>query len=398
MDFSKIYNHLKVIMPYNVIIFSILFLFMNNIGYYYLIKFIYGIKKCGKLSTYADCTPMTDKIPTVSIIIPAYNEEKNISEKITNILKYKYPMDKLEVIVVDDGSLDKTKNIINNLIIKNKPLINIRLICLDHQGPANALKIGTDEAKGEFILWTDSDAYHRKDNLIIGINHLSDNKIGAVCGTVKPTSATKNSTVRGTGIAIMEKIRFYESCIDSVFFTTGTFFMFREQFKNFITDSINYDSVLAIRIRKKGFRILFDKNIVSYHVEPTSTWTQLKRKKRMFLGLLELFFQNMTVNFNPKYGKYGMIIAPRNMLLYISEPLVFMIFLIELFRLFGLNTIYIIMIMSFTLYLVLKTRFRNISLAVFEQLLGYLINFFAYFEFAIKKLSKSKIKYVPGKK
>jgi cellulose synthase/poly-beta-1,6-N-acetylglucosamine synthase-like glycosyltransferase len=340
---------------------------------------------------------INDEIPTVSIIIPTYNEEENIAKKIENILEYNFPLNKLEIIIVDDGSLDNTKPVVIKLIKKYNKLIKLRLISSDHQGPANTLKIGTSEANGELILWTDSDAFHTKDNLFIGINHLKNSKIGAVCGTVKPTSDTKDSTVRATGIAITEKIRHYESCIDSVYGTTATFLLFRAKFKNLIHKNINYDAGLALRIRRNGYKILFDENIISYHVEPTSVLIQLKRKKRLFLGLLELSFQNINVNFNPKYGMYGMIIAPRNMLLYILEPVVFIVFLMELFALFKLNIIYLILLVCFVLYILSKIGFRNISLAVSLQLLGYIISFFAYFEFITKKILNKKIMYVPGK-
>lgn len=397
ITYDSLYNYLSVLFSNYIIILSIFFLFMNSIGYRYLIEWMVNNKSSNTYSKSIKNININNGIPTVSIIIPTFNEEENISKKIENILEYEFPLSKLEIIVVDDGSLDNTKSILINLIKKYNKLVNFRLISLDHQGPANALKIGTNEAKGELILWTDSDAFHLKDNLLIGINHLANNKVGAVCGTVKPTHDTKGSTVRATGIAIMEKIRRYESCIDSVYGTTATFLLFRAKFKHLIYENINYDAGLALRIRKSGYKILFDENIISYHIEPTSILIQLKRKKRLFLGLLELFSQNINVNFNPKYGMYGMIIAPRNMLLYILEPIAFIVLLMQLFALFKLNTIYFILLICFALYILSQTGFRNISLAVSLQLLGYIISFFAYFEFIAKKILNKKIMYTPGK-
>src|SRR3989338_9351893 len=60
------------------------------------------------------------KHPSVSIVIPAYNEEKNIITTLTSLTKLDYPKNRLEIIVVDDGSTDNTKNIVKEFIAKNK--------------------------------------------------------------------------------------------------------------------------------------------------------------------------------------------------------------------------------------------------------------------------------------
>lgn len=379
-----------------ILVSSILFLLMNNIGYKYVLKLIVG-KNCVDKIKNTSIRYSDDKLPLVSIIIPTFNEEKNITKKIQNILEYEYPKNNLEVIIVDDGSVDKTKDVINNLIINNDHLLNIKLISIDNQGPGNALKIGSNDASGDLILWTDADAYHPKTNLIRGINHLRDEKVGAVCGTTKPTFDTKDTTVRASELAIRDELRLYESCIDSILYTNATFLLFNNKFKNLISTNINYDATLAIGIRKKGFKVRFDPNIISYHIEPTKIITHLKRKKRIFLGLLELVSQNIGVNFNPKYGKFGMIIAPRNMLFYVLEPAVFVCFLIALLILVGLNIIYMSLIACFIVYILKRTRFNNISSTMLQQMIGYLINFIAYFEFAVKKMVNVKIKYIPGK-
>lgn len=380
-----------------ILICAVIYIFMNNIGYVYILEYVFN-KNSSSLLT-STTVNLGENAPIISIVIPTYNEELNIKRKIENIFEYDYPLDKLEIIIVDDGSTDKTKDLITNLA-KNysQNLLDFRLISLNHQGPANALNTGTKEAKGEFILWTDADAYHTKYNLSIGASHLlNNNQVGAVCGTTQPTSDTKDRTVRSTELKIRDKLRFYESSIDSILYTNATFLLFRSQFKNLILNNINYDSTLALRIRKNGFKVIFDPNIVSYHIEPLSVLIQLRRKKRIFLGVLELFSQNICMNFNPKYGKFGMIIAPRNMFFYIFEPLVFVVLLVKLYTYWNITFIYFSLLLCLTLYILLYTKYKNIALLLIQQILGYLLNFLSYFEFIIKFLFNVKLKYTPGK-
>lgn len=95
------------------------------------------------------------KKPLVSVIIPSYNEEKNIEDCIKSMLDQSYK--NLELILVDDGSTDKTKE-----IIKKFP---VTLLEQKHQGPGNARNYGAREAKGEILVFMDADMTFSKDFL-----------------------------------------------------------------------------------------------------------------------------------------------------------------------------------------------------------------------------------------
>ena len=86
--------------------------------------------------------------PSISIIVPAYNEERCIRGRIENLLGLEYPKDKLEIIVVDDGSTDKTY-----VSAKQYP---IRVIKVEHSGPAKAKNVGLEYATGELVSFQDA--------------------------------------------------------------------------------------------------------------------------------------------------------------------------------------------------------------------------------------------------
>lgn len=89
--------------------------------------------------------------PTISIIVPAYNEEVYIQRRIENLLGLDYPKDKLEIVIVDDGSIDKTYEIARQYPVK--------IIRINHSGPAKAKNVGLEHATGELVSIQDANDF-----------------------------------------------------------------------------------------------------------------------------------------------------------------------------------------------------------------------------------------------
>jgi len=100
------------------------------------------------------------EIPLISIIIAAYNSEKKIKKCLESLLKQTYK--KIEIIIVDDGSDDNTKEIIKKFIEENKK-INTILLEQERQGPGAAKNLAVKKAKGEILIFVDSDEYPKQD-------------------------------------------------------------------------------------------------------------------------------------------------------------------------------------------------------------------------------------------
>jgi cellulose synthase/poly-beta-1,6-N-acetylglucosamine synthase-like glycosyltransferase len=128
-------------------------------------------------------------LPFVSIIIPARNEENNITNCINSIINSNYPTELFEIIVVNDRSEDKTLEIIENIANKNQTKIIICNITSQTASPnlkgkPGAIKIGIDNAKGELILMTDADCIVNKNWIYKTVQHFIDAKnenIGMIC-------------------------------------------------------------------------------------------------------------------------------------------------------------------------------------------------------------------------
>lgn len=109
---------------------------------------------------------------SISVIIPAFNAEKYIEECLNSLIVQSYQ--NFEIIIVDDGSKDKTKEIIQSFIEKNC-LYNVKYFYQENQGPASARNTGIKNSVGEFIVLLDADDFLEKDCLEIKINYFLNN-------------------------------------------------------------------------------------------------------------------------------------------------------------------------------------------------------------------------------
>jgi glycosyltransferase involved in cell wall biosynthesis len=110
-----------------------------------------------------------NKKPLVSVVIPIYNSKSWILETLNSVFEQTY--DKFEVIIVDDGSTDKTREILDKYIKKNK----IKYFYQKNKGPAAARNLGASKAKGKYIAFLDSDDLWKKEKLQIQVDFLVDN-------------------------------------------------------------------------------------------------------------------------------------------------------------------------------------------------------------------------------
>lgn len=113
----------------------------------------------------------------ISIIIPAYNAEKTIERCIISIKNQDY--DNIEIIVIDDGSTDSTKNILENL---KKEIKNLKVYIKKNEGVSIARNLGIEKSNGEFIIFVDSDDYINANMCSTLVKNMNDNVDMVICG------------------------------------------------------------------------------------------------------------------------------------------------------------------------------------------------------------------------
>lgn len=163
-------------------------------------------------------------LPSVSIIIPAYNEEKLIAQTLRHHVNSDYPNDQLEIIVVNDGSTDRTAEEVTR-VIREHPETSIRLINFpQNQGKRCALAAGARAAAGEIIVTNDSDSFVHPDAVRKIVQPLADHSIGGVTGHADVYNWEENLLTRIQYIRYFVAFRVYkaaESLYNSVICLSG---------------------------------------------------------------------------------------------------------------------------------------------------------------------------------
>lgn len=291
----------------------------------------------------------------LSLIIPAYNEEvvirQTILENIEALRDVKY-----EIIVVNDGSTDDTKNVISE-ITKQYPTEVSQINLTVNKGKYNALNIGIKHAKGKIIVCSDADSYLCNDAYPKILQDFEQHReVVAMVGLVHPYNDKKLIAKMQEIEYIFEQkvLRYVQYKWKNVMGIPGPFFAFRygdiDKLKNeegkIFNDSIVEDFELAIRLNAKKLKIFPTSEIIAYTKVPETLGGLRRQRLRWFGGTLYETLKHKAWRFNPFYGVnlFMMFISPIFLILvaiqlglisYMMEGVLFL--LIAFF--FGINTI-----------------------------------------------------------
>jgi len=251
--------------------------------------------------------------PLVSIVIPAYNEEKYIKKCLDSILALDYPREKLDVIVVDDGSTDRTA-----VVAKEYEKYGVRVFSKRNAGKGAALNYGIERARGEFIATMDADSYVTPKVIKALLPYFEDHEVMAVTPAVK--IAPSNSAIREFQRIEYLMILFSRkllSYLDSVPVTPGPFSIFRasvfKEVGGFDEHNLVEDQEIAMRIQQHNYKIrssVSDDSTV-YTEPPDNIGDLLRQRVRWQRGGIRNYWKYRFM-IKPEFGNYGMFFIPLN--------------------------------------------------------------------------------------
>jgi len=250
------------------------------------------------------------KLPKVSILVPAYNEEKTIASTLKSLLNLDYPKDKLEIIAINDGSTDKTLE-----IMKKFRKYGIKIIDKPNGGKASALNAGLKKAKGEIIVCMDADSIVKRDALKKTIGYFNDPKVGAVASSLKvykpKTFWQKIQSVEYIYNIFLRKVL---ALMDSVFVVPGPFGLYRkealERVGGWDEKNITEDMELTFRLQKAGYKIETCLNSIVYTKTPETFKRLIRQRVRWYRGFIITSREYKEMFFNPKFGNLGVYTLP----------------------------------------------------------------------------------------
>ena len=200
--------------------------------------------------------------PTVSMIIAAYNEEKVIGAKMANTMALAYPKDKLEVIVVADGSTDHTVD-----IVKSYEKAGVKVL---HQparnGKTAALNRAVSIATGEILFFSDANTEYAPAVVQKIVRNFHDHSVGGVSGQKVILKDNTRQTSKGeTAFWNYEAwLKTYESFVGSIVGADGEIFAMRRAFFDPMPSAIVHDDMyLSLKIVDAGYRVVYEREAVS---------------------------------------------------------------------------------------------------------------------------------------
>lgn len=221
---------------------------------------------------------------TVSVLLTVYNGEKWIREKLQSILALDYPAELMQVIVISDGSTDRTEDIVREFGTRG-----VELLGVPRGGKAAALNAGMRQARGDVLFFTDVRQPLEPGALKSLVCCLGDPTVGAACGHVYFLGDEHEQKAHMGLYWTYEKwIRRMHTRIHSIQAGTGCIYAMRRELATAIPpDTLLDDSYLPLCAFFRGYRFVFDTGAIAYEY-PTSLDSEFHRKVRTLAGIYQL--------------------------------------------------------------------------------------------------------------
>lgn len=261
---------------------------------------------------------------SVAVVIPAYNEEKVIKNTIDSLLNALHPT-LFEIIVVDDGSTDKTLQILQNNYSQN-PIIKI--ISQTNSGKAAALNNAIAHTQSDVIVTLDADTVFTRKTIMELICVFDDPTIGAVAGNIKVGNRinliTRMQALEYITSQNMERRAF--KVLDTITVVPGCVGAWRRDLivnaGGFSNDTLAEDTDLTVKIRKQGYHIVIAEKAIAYTEAPHTIKAFLKQRYRWMYGTFQVGWKHLDVLLRPRYGYLAFVGMPSLFIYQILFPLI----------------------------------------------------------------------------
>ena len=271
-----------------------------------------------------------ENLPNVSVVICAYNEERNIAAKIQNICESTYPLDKLEVIIVLDKPDDNTEGVAVDALKKTNLNWKTHLNA-ERMGKNKSVNIGNRLASHDIIIDTDADVLCSLNALEMLVKRLiSDESIAAVCGDLQPNKGCDAVTsMENVYRSFFGRMAEWESANDATYSVNGCLLGLKLKAIGEIPEAAGADdantALLAIR---NGHRTSYENDAKVFEELPVNFKKQYSQKARRAKGLIQTTLANRDVLKHDR--KFSKVFYPLRICMYVITPTLFFIGLLLL--------------------------------------------------------------------
>lgn len=249
--------------------------------------------------------------PTVSIIVPCYNEEKTVQATIKSLLKLNYPKKLLSLILVNDGSTDNTLKELSKF--KNNP--QIKIISKENGGKHTAVNLALKKVATDLVGCLDADSFVTPEALRKIVPYFDDTSVMAVTPSIKvhePKGILQY--IQRTEYSWSIFLRRMLSSMGALYVTPGPFSIFRtrvfQELGGYKKAHMTEDMEMAMRMQKHHYKIVNSHGAHVYTVAPKTLSSLVKQRTRWSYGFLNNALDYKSLFFNREYGHFGMFIMP----------------------------------------------------------------------------------------
>jgi len=221
-------------------------------------------------------------LPSVSLLIAAYNEEQVIAQRIENALALDYPADRLEIVIASDGSSDNTARIVRGFSDQRVRLLESLL----RRGKATVLNAAFRHLCGEIVVLSDANTFTDTAALRRMVRWFDDPTVGSVCGRLVLTDPATGRNVDSLYWKYETFLKTCEGRLGALLGANGAIYAVRRtNFAGIWSDTIVDDFVIPLVTRLRyGSAIVYDKTAIAYEETPSDFSAEFRRRSRIGAG------------------------------------------------------------------------------------------------------------------
>ncbi len=263
--------------------------------------------------------------PKVAVLIPAYNEEKVIERTIRAALNSNYP--NLRVIVIDDGSKDRTLEVARRAFAAEAAAGKVLILGKTNSGKAEALNYGIEHiGDAELFVGIDADTIIASDAIARLVPHFINPRVGAIAGNAKVGNRV-NLWTRWQALEYITSQNFERRALDvlgAVSVVPGAIGAWRvsavREAGGYHTDTVAEDADLTMALLRRGYRVEYEDMALAYTEAPTSANGLMRQRFRWSFGILQAVYKHRGVF--ARKGALGWVALPNIVIFQILLPLV----------------------------------------------------------------------------
>jgi len=241
----------------------------------------------------SDSLKVDSKLPMVSVIVPAKNEEKVIGRLLRSLLKFDYPASMMEILVVNDNSTDRTHEICEEIASANDGRIRV-FRRSKGSTKAAALNYGLRFARGDLVATFDADSLPKSDVLLKVVKYFADPKVAGVQGTIFCSNSDENFLTRFLSLERSVQYQVYQNgkdCLGLFVSLNGTCQFIKScvlrELGGWDEKSLAEDMELSLRLVERDYKIRFAPDINTYEESPNDLHGVVNQRTRWFRGNIE---------------------------------------------------------------------------------------------------------------